>query len=73
MLFEGREKFIEFLKAPGGRTSLLFENNDSFDEQIVIRKALDSYVKNAVMYLNEVTDAESNVKIQALLQKYNLI
>ena len=72
MLFEGREQFLAFLKDPEGRTSLLFENNDSFNDQMEIRKALDSYVKSAVRYLKEVPDSNNNCKIQALLQKYNL-
>lgn len=72
MLFEGREQFLAFLKAPEGRTSLLFENNDSFDEQMEIMKALDGYVKSAVRYLKEASDSDNKSKIQALLQKYNL-
>ena len=72
MLFEGRGQYLAFLKAPEGRTSLLFENNDPFNDQMEIRKALDSYVKSAVRYLKEVPDSYNNCKIQALLQKYNL-
>ena len=72
MLFEGREQYLAFLKAPEGRTSLLFENNDSFSDQMEIRKALDGYVKSAVRYLKEVPDSNNNCKIQTLLQKYNL-
>ncbi len=73
MLFAGREEFLEFLKNPRDKSSLLFENNDSFDYQKETREQLESYVKSAVRYLKEVPDYENNSKIQALLKKYNLI
>lgn len=71
LLFAGREAFIAFLKAPQGCTSLLFENNDSVEDQRDVKELLDTYVENTVRNLKTIPDYENNPKIKALLEKYH--
>ena len=72
MLFEGRKQFDDFLKNQEGKSTLLFENNDSLEDQTSLRKEIDEYVKTAVNDLKKIPDWNDNGKIRALLEKYEL-
>lgn len=72
MLLAGRAEFLEFLKHPQGKTSLLFENNDSKEYQEATRQQLESYAKTAVKRLKELPDYEQNERIVALFQQYGM-
>lgn len=73
LLFAGREEYLAFLKAPQGCTSLLFENNDSVEDQREVKELLDSYVENTVRNLKTIPNYENNPKIKSLLEKYDEI
>ena len=72
-LFEGREEFIRFLKAPQNCTTLLFEDNDTFEDQRDIKKLLDSYVEETVENLKKIPDYKNDQRIIDLLEKYDLL
>lgn len=71
LLFAGREAYIAFLKAPQGRTSLLFEDNDSAEDQREVKQLLDTYVENTVRNLKTIPDYQNNPKIKLLVDKYD--
>lgn len=73
LLFAGREEYINFLKAPQNCTSLLFENNDSLEDQKDVKQLLDSYVEETVRNLKTIPDYMNNQRIRALLEKYGLL
>lgn len=73
MLFEGRAAFLEFLDHQAGKTSLLFENNDSVEYQMQTKAQLDSYAQKAVKHLKTIPDWDQNVTIQKMMKKYGLM
>lgn len=72
MFLETREAFNKFLNDQEERTTLLFENNDTFDSQDTLRKAIDDWAKDVAKCLKEIPDSEKNPKIQNALKKYNV-
>ena len=73
MLFEGREEFVRFLKAPQNCTTLLFEDNDAFEDQREIRELVDSYVEETVENIKKIPDYKNDQRIMTLLEKYELL
>ena len=72
MLINGREKFVSFIKNQKGKTSLLFENNDSIKYQIETQKQLDNYVELAVKSLKTIPNYEKNIVITEFFKKYGI-
>ncbi len=73
MLFKGREEFICFLKNQKGKTSLLFENNDSVEYQVNTKHRLDEYAELAIKNLKNIPEYEKNSEIIGFLKKYGKI
>ena len=71
-LLETREEFFNFLDAQEGKSSLLFENNDSKEYQQKTKEHFDVCVLYAVEGLKAVPDYKQNQAIMALFEKYNL-
>ena len=72
MLFAGRVEFLNFLNDQEGKSSLLFENNDSVEYQMHTRHQLDGYVKATVDFLKKCPEYEADPRIKELFQKYKL-
>ena len=72
MLINGREEFVSFIKNQKGKTSLLFENNDSIKYQIETQKQLDNYVELAVKSLKTIPNYEKNIGITEFFKKYGI-
>ena len=72
MLFAGRVEFLKFLNDQEGKSSLLFENNDSVEYQTHTKSQLDSYVKATVDFLKKCPEYETDMRIKDLFKKYNL-
>ena len=72
MLINGREEFVSFIKNQKGKTSLLFENNDSIKYQIETQKQLDNYVELAIKSLKTIPNYEKNIGITELFKKYGI-
>ena len=73
MLFEGRAEFVRFLKAPQNCKTLLFEDNDAFEDQREIRELVDHYMEETAENLKKIPDYKKNQRIMALLEKYELL
>ena len=72
-LLETREEFLNFLDAQEGKSSLLFENNDSVEYQQKTKEHFDVCVLYAAEGLKAVPDYEKNQEIMEFLRKYNLL
>ena len=71
-LFSGRIEFLNFLNNQKGKTTLLFENNDSSEYQMHTKHQLDCYVKETVEFLKRLPEYENDPRIKELLRKYDL-
>ena len=63
MFLETREVFNKFLNDQEGRTTLLFENNDTFESQDTLRKAIDDWAKDVMKWLEDGADCINSHKI----------
>lgn len=72
MLFAGRREFVQFLENPECKCSLMFEDNDTPDDQAEVKQLLDEYVANTVRCLKDIPGHERNQEVQALLSRYGL-
>lgn len=72
MLFMGREEFIRFTKDPSGKSSLLFENNDSEEYQKETKESIDGYVTMSARHLRMIPEYEKYKRITALLERFGL-
>ena len=73
MLFAGREEFLNFLDNQQGKSSLLFENDDSEKYLMETKYRVNHYVNDIVEFLKNCPEYESDSRIKELLNKYNLI
>ena len=72
MLFSGREEFLDFLENQDGKTTLLFEDDDSKKYQMDTKYRVNHYVNDTVEFLKSCPEYESDKRIEKLLNKYNL-
>ena len=59
---EGVKEFVRFLKAPQNCTTLLFEDNDAFEDQREIRELVDSYVEETVENIKKIALGERDFR-----------